>query len=93
MGKQETLDTIWEVPDELCVSRSFSDARQMLNGIIFRFANGTYRESLGTTAHPSHLSRPGCLGPNVGSPSGRVRKLGGVDWQAAGAGKARFGGT
>ena len=72
MGKQETLDTIWEVPDELwerveaiileedppkARGRKRADARQMLNGIIFRLrsgphrANGTdYRESLGTTA-------------------------------------------
>ena len=44
-------------------------------------ANGTdYRESLGDRQHhPSHLSTvggTGCLGPNVGSPSGRVRRVG-----------------
>ena len=51
MGKQETLETIWEVPDELweriepiileedppkARGRKRSDPRQMLNGIIFR---------------------------------------------------------
>ena len=50
MGKQETLETIWEVPDELweriepiileedppkARGRKRSDPRQMLNGIIF----------------------------------------------------------
>ena len=49
MGKQETLETIWEVPDELweriepiileedppkARGRKRSDPRQMLNGII-----------------------------------------------------------
>ena len=55
MGKQETLDTIWEVPDELwdrveaiileedppkARGRKRADARQMLNGIIFRLRSG-----------------------------------------------------
>ena len=55
MGKQETLETIWEVPDELweriepiileedppkARGRKRSDPRQMLNGIIFRLAAG-----------------------------------------------------
>ena len=55
MGKQETLETIWEVPDELweriepiimeedppkARGRKRSDPRQMLNGIIFRLRSG-----------------------------------------------------
>ena len=55
MGKQETLETIWEVPDELweriepiimeedppkARGRKRSDPRQMLNGIIFGCAAG-----------------------------------------------------
>lgn len=55
MAKQETLGTIWEVPDELweCVEpiileidppkargRKRADPRQMLNGIIFRLRSG-----------------------------------------------------
>ena len=54
-GKQETLETIWEVPDELweriepiileedppkARGRKRSDPRQMLNGIIFRLRSG-----------------------------------------------------
>ena len=53
MGKQETLETIWEVPDELWErvepiileedppkdrGRKRADPRQMLNGIIFRLS-------------------------------------------------------
>ena len=55
MGKQETLETIWEVPDELweriepiileedppkARGRKRSDPREMLNGIIFRLRSG-----------------------------------------------------
>ena len=55
MGKQETLETIWEAPDELweriepiileedppkARGRKRSDPRQMLNGIIFRLRSG-----------------------------------------------------
>ena len=55
MGKQETLETIWEVPDELweriepiileedppkARGRKRSAPRQMLNGIIFRLRSG-----------------------------------------------------
>ena len=55
MGKQETLETIWEVPDELwervepiiletdppkARGRKRADPRQMLNGIIFRLRSG-----------------------------------------------------
>ncbi len=55
MGKQETLDTIWEVPDELWEriepvivevdppkvrGRKRADPRQMLDGIIFRMRSG-----------------------------------------------------
>ena len=55
MGKQETLETIWGVPDELweriepiileedppkARGRKRSDPRQMLNGIIFRLRSG-----------------------------------------------------
>ena len=55
MGKQETLGTIWEVPDELwerigpviletdppkARGRKRADPRQMLNGIIFRLRSG-----------------------------------------------------
>ena len=55
MGKQETLETIWEVPDELweriepiileedppkARGASALDPRQMLNGIIFRLRSG-----------------------------------------------------
>ena len=55
MGKQETLETIWEVPDELweriepiileedppkARGRKRSAPRQMLNGIIFRLPAG-----------------------------------------------------
>ena len=57
MGKQETLETIWEVPDELwkriepiileedppkARGRKRSDPRQMLNGIIFRLRSGCH---------------------------------------------------
>ena len=56
MEKQETLDTIWEVPDELWemiepilfemdapkhTGRKRADPRQMLNGIIYRMRSGT----------------------------------------------------
>ena len=55
MEKQETLGTIWEVPDELwkriepiileqdppkARGRKRADPRQMLNGIIFRLRSG-----------------------------------------------------
>jgi putative transposase len=55
MKKRETLDTIWEVPDELWEriepiimekdpaksrGRRRADSRQMLNGIIFRLRTG-----------------------------------------------------
>ncbi len=55
MGKQETLETIWEVPDELWErvepiileedppkvrGRKRADPRQMLTGIIFRLRRG-----------------------------------------------------
>ena len=55
MKKGETLDTIWEVPDELweriepiileedppkARGRKRADPRQMLNGIIFRLRSG-----------------------------------------------------
>ena len=55
MRKRETLDTIWEVPDELWEriepvildkdppksrGRKRADPRQMLNGIIFRLRSG-----------------------------------------------------
>ena len=55
MGKQRTLDTIWEVSDELwkeveplllaadppkSTGRKRADQRQMLNGIIFRLRSG-----------------------------------------------------
>ena len=55
MNKQETLGTIWEVPDELwervepiireadppkARGRKRADPRQMLNGIIFRVRSG-----------------------------------------------------
>ena len=55
MGKQETLGTIWEVPQELweliepvileqdppkARGRKRADPRQMLNGIIFRLRSG-----------------------------------------------------
>ncbi len=55
MSKQETLGTIWEVPDELwelvepiilevdppkARGRKRADPRQMLNGIIFRLRSG-----------------------------------------------------
>ena len=55
MGKQRTMDTIWEVPDELwkeieplllaadppkSTGRKRADQRQMLNGIIFRLRSG-----------------------------------------------------
>ena len=55
MRKQETLETIWEVPDELwervepiileedppkARGRKRADPRQMLNGIIFRLRSG-----------------------------------------------------
>ena len=55
MGKQETLETIWEVPDELwervepiileedppkARGRKRAAPRQMLNGIIFRLRSG-----------------------------------------------------
>jgi len=56
MEKQETLDTIWEVPDELWemvepiifemdspkhTGRKRADPRMMLNGIIYRMRSGT----------------------------------------------------
>lgn len=56
MENQETLDTIWEVPDELWdvivpikfamdapkhTGRKRADPRQMLNGIIYRLRSGT----------------------------------------------------
>ena len=55
MGKQRTMDTIWEVSDELWMEieplllatdppkstgRKRADQRQMLNGIIFRLRSG-----------------------------------------------------
>ena len=55
MRKRQTLDTIWEVPDELWEriepiileedapkgrGRKRADPRQMLNGIIFRLRSG-----------------------------------------------------
>lgn len=55
MGKHKTLDTIWEVPDDLWEQigpilveldppkprgRKRADLRQMLNGIIFRLRSG-----------------------------------------------------
>ena len=55
MSKRETLDTIWEVPDDLweriepiileedppkARGRRRADPRQMLNGIIFRLRSG-----------------------------------------------------
>lgn len=61
LEKQETLDTICEVPDELWeiiepiiseldppkhTGRKRSDLRQMLNGIIYRMRNGTQRNRL-----------------------------------------------
>lgn len=55
MGKQEVMDTIWEVPDELWeqvepilreldppkgTGRKRTDARRALNGVIFRLRSG-----------------------------------------------------
>ena len=55
MGKRKTLDTIWEVPDDLweqiepllleldplkATGRKRVNPRQVLNGIIFRFRSG-----------------------------------------------------
>jgi len=55
MGKQEVIDTIWEVPDELWeqiepvlreldppkgTGRKRADGRQALNGVIFRLRTG-----------------------------------------------------
>ena len=65
MGKQETLETIWEVPDELweriepiileedppkARGRKRSDPRQMLNGIIFRLRSGVPMEPIAERA-------------------------------------------
>ena len=56
MEKQDVLDTIWEVPDELwemvepiilemdplkATGRKRADPRKMLNGIIYRMRSGT----------------------------------------------------
>ena len=65
MGKQETLETIWEVPDELweriepiileedppkARGRKRADPRQMLNGIIFRLRSGLPMEPIAERA-------------------------------------------
>ena len=90
MGKQETLETIWGVPDELweriepiileedppkARGRKRSDPRQMLNGIIFRLRSGCQWNRL-----PKELG-DGRLAPNVGSLGGGVRRVG---WRGLG---------
>ena len=109
MGKQETLETIWEVPDELweriepiileedppkARGRKRSDPRQMLNGIIFRLPIA--ERAWGRQHHSSHLSTvggDGRLAPNVGSQG--CEELDGVDWEWRRQTEpwARFGGT
>ena len=86
MGKDETLATIWEIPDHLweqihpvildmdppqSTGRKRADPRRMLDGIIFRMRRGCQWNRL-------------------------PRELGGVDWEWQSAdcsmGKARLGG-
>ena len=120
MGKQETLDTIWEVPDELwerveaiileedppkARGRKRADARQMLNGIIFRLRSGCQWNRLprelgdDSTIHRTFQRwvERGVLGGMWGALVEGCEELGGVDWECQAAdgamGKARFGGT
>ena len=120
MGKQETLDTIWgSTGRALGTCRGYhpggrptqgwgrkrADARQMLNGIIFRLRSGCQWNRLprelgdDSTIHRTFQRwvERGVLGRMWGALVEGCEELGGVDWEwqaADGAmGKARFGGT
>jgi putative transposase len=120
MEKDGELDTIWEVPDDLwaevepiilamdppkATGRKRAEARQMLNGIIYRMRSGCQWDQLpkavgdDSTIHRTFQRWEACgLFPRIWALiQSRCAELGGVnwEWQAADAamGKARFGGT
>jgi len=120
MEKQEVMDTIWEVPDELWeqvgpilreldppkgTGRKRTDARQALNGVIFRLRTGCQWNRLpegfgdDSTIHRTfqRWRERGVLGRIWGVLVKECEELGSVDWEwqsaDAAMGKARLGGT
>ena len=70
MGKQETLETIWEVPDELWERVEPIILRQMLNGIIFRLRSGCQWNRAERASAPfiaTTVGGDGCLAPTWGA--------------------------
>lgn len=119
MRKQETLDTIWEVPDQMWAEveivlmelappkprgRKRADARQILNGVIYRLRSGCQWNKLpkefgdDSTIHRTfQIWVERCVFKRIWALlAERCEGLGGVqwEWQAADAalGKARMGG-
>lgn len=120
MRKQEVMETIWEVPDELWeqigpvlreldppkgTGRKRTDARQALNGVIFRLRTGCQWNRLpkefgdDSTIHRAfqRWRERGVLRRLWGMLVEKCEELGAVgwEWQSADAamGKARLGGT
>ncbi len=120
MEKGTILDTIWEVPDDLWeeigpvvlemdppkpTGRRRTDARQMLNGIIYRMRSSCQWNQLpqelgdDSTIHRTFQRWEACgLFPRIWAIiQTRCEELGGVDWEWQSAdtamGKARLGGT
>lgn len=120
MEKSEQLDTIWEVPDDLWeeiepiiaefdppkdTGRKRSNARMMLNGIIYRMRSGCQWNQLpkdlgdDSTIHRTFQRWESCgLFPRIWAViQSYCDELGGVDWEwqsaDAAMGKARMGGT
>ena len=95
-GKNETLPTIWEVPDDLweqihpvilemdppkSTGRKRVHPRRILDGIIFRMRTGCHWNRL-----PRELGRVGCAGAHLGEVGKGVRGTGRCGLGVAGGG-------